>query len=129
MPGTLRMVGDTIHHVQLAFHPFSAPRLTLFSTCLDILSLKPVWFSFSREGVGSTGHSDMQGGEEPSELTCSPSRASPFHYLYFQALSLSGKTACLQRYPPLQALRFKCLHSGKSVIIIAPFLFSLTFVY
>lgn len=26
-----RMVGDTIHHVQLAFHPFSAPRLTLFS--------------------------------------------------------------------------------------------------
>lgn len=26
-----RMVGDTIHHVQLALHPISAPRLTLFS--------------------------------------------------------------------------------------------------
>lgn len=108
-----RMVGDTIHHVQLALNPISALRLMLFSIMPDILSLKPVWFSFSREGVGSTGHLDMQGGEEPWEPTCSQPCTSPFHYLYFQALSLSGKTSL-----PLSDIRL-CRPLGLSVSTLA----------
>lgn len=122
-----RMVGDTIHHVQLALNPISALRLTLFSIMPGYPESETCLVQFLHRGCWkywALGHARWRGAIGADLF---PALYLPFPLPVFTSIKpLRENQLASQWYPPLQALRFKCLHSGKSVIIVAPFLFSLT---